>query len=298
MADEQLPNDRLPDDRLPDYAHCLQLQHAAFATDLREMLEDLLRACPEPASGGREIADIACGDGFFSRLLAEIDPRNRVVGLDVDEAYLAVARRDSPARLSARLSFQNCDLLEPEQAERFAEAFDVVFCIDSLESIEDHAGLLRQMVRLCRPGGVVIVTETDNLHDLIGSWPPETENLLHRLEWEGLADQEKEGYAFPRYASALLRSAGLADLTVRSYTFDRSGPFDEPLKAWLGEQFRERLDNLSRGTAAERAELRRHLHPAGEDYFANSPHALLTYLRFCILGRKPDVAAESHEVAW
>ena len=133
----------------------------------------------------------------------------------------------------------------------------------------------------------MVITETDNLHDLIGSWPPDVENLLHRLEWEALTESEREGYAFPRYASSLLRSAGLTDVSVRSYTFDRSGPLDDLTRRWLAERFRNRLDALSEGTADELDQLGRHLHPNGKDYFAKSPDALLTYLRFCIVGRKP-----------
>ena len=281
------------DDALPDYALCLDLQHAAFGTDLRSMLADLfstttagLQAAAGPA--GRKIADVACGDGFYSRLLAEIDESHRVVGIDSSEAYLSVARDRTPPRLSGRLSFQRGDILAPETlADGSEAAYDVIFCIDSLESILDHQALFRQMVRLCRPGGLVVISETDNVHDLIGSWPPEVDNLLHRLEWEGLDDSNRAGYALPRYASALLRWAGLSGVTVHSYTFDRSGPLDESMQRWLAEHLRHRLAALRRGTDEELTELRRHLHPEGDEDFAKWPHALLTYLRFCVIGRKP-----------
>lgn len=292
------------DGELPDYALCLRLEHDAFASELRAMLADLLRAgCSaseaadsehagsfsgqSASSARRAIADVACGDGFYSRLLADIDPNHHVVGIDSSEAFLAAARDATPSQLADRLAFRSGDLLTLDGVEELAGRFDAVFCIDSLESITDHELLLRQVVRLCRPGGIVVITETDNLHDLIGSWPPAVGNLLHRLEWESLADSAREGYAFPRYASALLRSAGLAEVAVRSYTFDRNGPLDDLTRSWLAEYFRHRLDAISGGTARELEQLRRHLHPDGEEYFANSPHSLLTYLRFCIIGRKP-----------
>lgn len=294
-------------DELPEYARCLRLEHAAFAGELRGMLADLLlvgfsrseavsssgvessgsSSRPSAGSARREIADVACGDGFYSRLLTEIDPSHHVVGIDSSEAFLAAARDALPSQLADRLAFKAGDILTLDGLEGLAGRFEVIFCIDSLESITDHETLLRQMIRLCRPRGIVVVTETDNLHDLIGSWPPEVENILHRLEWEALDEADREGYAFPRYASALLRSAGLTEVAVRSYTFDRGGPLDDLTRKWLAEHFRNRLGALSGGTAEELEQLRRHLHPDGEEYFAGSPDSLLTYLRFCIIGRKP-----------
>ena len=266
---------------LPDYASTLRLHHQTFAADLRAMLVDSLAVPSTPL----DIADIACGDGFFSRLLADICPDAQVVGLDSSEAYLSAARQATPPRLSDRVRFQPADALTVEGLDA---AFDLVFCADSFESIGEREKLTEQLARLCRPDGQVVITESDSAHDLIGSWPPEVDVLLRQLECTVMDAADRRGYAFPHYAIAMLRHAGLNEISVRSYTFDRTGPFDQVMTQWLAEHFRARLDPVLKIASREQAaRLRRHLHPDGDQYFANEPDPRLTYLRFCMIARRP-----------
>src|SRR4051812_1594724 len=62
-------------DHLPDYQPLLGAYHAAYADELRAMIADL------PIRPGAIVADIACGDGSYSRWLSERSAR--VVAVDV-----------------------------------------------------------------------------------------------------------------------------------------------------------------------------------------------------------------------
>src|SRR4051812_39702608 len=43
------------------------------------------------------ILDVGCGTGSLARLLAEVEPRARIVGVDPDPAVLALARKKAPS---------------------------------------------------------------------------------------------------------------------------------------------------------------------------------------------------------
>ena len=72
----------------------------------------------------------------------------RTTGIDLPGALKWCARRDF-------------DRLVACYAERLAcraDAFDVVVCLDVLEHIEDDFLALREMFRVCRPGGYLLLT--------------------------------------------------------------------------------------------------------------------------------------------
>ena len=109
---------------------------------------DALVAAAELEAGER-VLDVACGTGIVARRAARrVGPGGRVVGLDVNEAMLAVARAasaDAPARIewregdAASLPFANGE-------------FDAVFCEQALQFFSDPRTALREMRRVLAPG--------------------------------------------------------------------------------------------------------------------------------------------------
>ena len=91
------------------------------------------------------ILDAGCGSG---RMLDELRARGTVIGVDADAGAVdATRRRGHAARICA--------------VERmpFADAsFDLVTCLDVIEHTPDDRCTLRELRRVTRPGGTLVVT--------------------------------------------------------------------------------------------------------------------------------------------
>lgn len=74
------------------------------------------------------LIDVGCGDGRLVAILSERFPDRRVVGLDYSERAIALARALAP-----RGEFVSGDVT---RGDLFAEKFDLMTCIDTIEHIE------------------------------------------------------------------------------------------------------------------------------------------------------------------
>lgn len=101
-------------------------------------------------SDGQEVLDVACGTGVVARTAAErVGDRGRVVGLDLNEAMLTVARRLSPD-----LEWQQGDAAQLPFAD---DSFDVVLCQAALMFFPDVQEALGEMARVTRTARTVAV---------------------------------------------------------------------------------------------------------------------------------------------
>jgi ubiquinone/menaquinone biosynthesis C-methylase UbiE len=100
-------------------------------------------------ASGRRVLDVACGTGVVARGAAEITGPGNVVGVDLNEAMLAVARRVAPA-IDWRQG-DAADLPFPDAS------FDAVLCQMALMFFPDRAGAITDMARVTRPGGAVAI---------------------------------------------------------------------------------------------------------------------------------------------
>jgi ubiquinone/menaquinone biosynthesis C-methylase UbiE len=99
---------------------------------------------------GERVLDVACGTGIVARRAAQrVGSGGRVVGLDINEGMLEVARKvSSEARLS--IEWQQGDAKEMPLPD---EAFDVVFCQQALQFFPDRLAALREMRRMLAANG-------------------------------------------------------------------------------------------------------------------------------------------------
>ncbi|MEE9457975.1 MAG: class I SAM-dependent methyltransferase [bacterium] len=97
------------------------------------------------------VLDFGCGRGRHSFLVSSRWPVASVVGVDVDEEALDVARRRAAARGYSRLEFLR------EDAVGARGPFDLVICIDVLEHIADDLGVLRRIASVLKRRGSLIL---------------------------------------------------------------------------------------------------------------------------------------------
>ncbi len=95
------------------------------------------------------ILDAGCGTGEASSRLAELFPRARVLGVDIIDPHLELAR-SRYARLAPRLAFEHRSIYGLELPDR---TFDLTVCRHVIHSIPHPDRVLAELARVTRPGG-------------------------------------------------------------------------------------------------------------------------------------------------
>ncbi|HUN26706.1 MAG TPA: trans-aconitate 2-methyltransferase [Steroidobacteraceae bacterium] len=106
-----------------------------------------------PLAAPRFIADLGCGPGNSTELLATRYPNARIVGIDTSQAMLASARVRLPA-----LEFQRGDIAQWQPAQ----PLDLAFANASLQWLPEHERVFPALLALLAPGGVLAVQMPDN----------------------------------------------------------------------------------------------------------------------------------------
>ena len=105
--------------------------------------------------------DVGAGIGHWSRLLARLSPELSFVGIDREPEWVERANALAhEAELGARLRYQ---LGRGEALPFDADTFDLVTCQTVLIHVPAPERVLSEMVRVLRPGGLVIVAEPTNV---------------------------------------------------------------------------------------------------------------------------------------
>jgi ubiquinone/menaquinone biosynthesis C-methylase UbiE len=125
--------------------------------------------------------DVGCGVGLYALWLAEaIGPRGHVTGIDrVPERIVAAQRLAGGVLGAERLLFQLGDGTAIAAAD---EAFDWVWCADVLHHIAEPVLALKEFMRVVRPGGQIIIKESQVMSALFLPGYPEVEQQLQQAE--------------------------------------------------------------------------------------------------------------------
>ncbi len=131
----------------------------ALFAEWAEHLVDIADIAP-----GQSVLDVACGTGIVARTVAKkLDGRGRVVGLDLNEGMLALARRIRPD-----IEWHHGDAGDLPFP---AASFDAVLCQAALMYFPDRVKALREMARVVKPDGTVAVQVWGRLESQPGYRP-------------------------------------------------------------------------------------------------------------------------------
>ena len=161
---------------------------------------------------GRQVLDVGCGPGIDTVLLAQcVGPAGHVAGVDYDPAMVAAAdARAAEAGVSSWVDHQVADATSLP----FADAsFDACRAERMLQHLTDPPAAVAEMVRVTRPGGWVVVADTDWGSMSLATDEVETERRLARVKAERLLHN---GYAGRRLYGWLI-AAGLTSLSVQPF---------------------------------------------------------------------------------
>jgi arsenite methyltransferase len=156
---------------------------------------------------GEAVLDVGCGPGFLCEQMAmAVGKSGRVLGLDVSEELLSFARgRSQHDWLTYRQG--DATALDVEDG-----SFDVAVSTQVMEYVDDVDRALSELHRVLRPGGRVLIVDTD--WDGV-VWHSDQSERMARIKtaWE-------EHCADPRLPRTLvprLRAAGFAAVQVTGY---------------------------------------------------------------------------------
>lgn len=127
-----------------------------------------LLPCLKP---GMDVLDIGCGPGTITLDLAALVAPGKVIGMENVETPLHAARAEAAHRSDTSTTFQLGDALNLP----FNDAsFDVVHAHQVLQHLTAPVTALREMIRVCKPGGWIAARDADYA---AMSWYPELPGL-------------------------------------------------------------------------------------------------------------------------
>ncbi|HTU53678.1 MAG TPA: class I SAM-dependent methyltransferase [Acetobacteraceae bacterium] len=150
----------------PKWVRLAETMDTRLAPVLARLLE---RAGAQP---GECLLDVGCGAGTSTlRLAGQVGPSGHVLGVDISEPMLTLARRRAAERGISNISFLRADA----QTHPFgAAAFDRVVSRFGVMFFADPVAAFRNLRRALRPGGALC----------FACWAPLAENLHWRIPFE------------------------------------------------------------------------------------------------------------------
>lgn len=268
---------------LPDYDDQLSGFHRAFESELQRILDAL------PLTPAMKVLDFACGDGFYTRRLADrLGPGGSVTGVDLNLAYLSEARQEAVRKTGgATIDFVAASF---DRLPFPDDTFDFVWCAQSLYSLPEPVVVLGYLARVLRPGGIVAVLENDTMHQVFLPWPVSLELPLRAAELRALSDEtcNPSKYYVGRRLPAVFAEAGLEPLNMATQAIDRQAPFGVAERALLQSYLEDVANRVALHLDASLLqELRQLSDPKSPHHLLRQPYLTMTWLNVLAFGRKP-----------
>src|SRR5919205_1912196 len=177
---------------------------------------------------GLDVLDVGCGPGTITVDLARRVAPGRVVGLDVCAAPLEEARALAD-REGVAVTFGVGDVYALDAPD---DSYDVVHAHQVLQHLTDPVAALREMARVCRPGGVVAVRDVDYA---TFTWFPLDAGLDRWLElYYGVARRNDAEPDAGRRLLSWAHAAGLRDVTATTSSWCYASPAE---REWWGNSW-------------------------------------------------------------
>ncbi len=195
---------------------------------------------------GMAMADVCCGIGDFAVLVQKEFSPASIIALDHSRTSLDYARK-----VAADFGVSNIEYVYGDASEMILEdsQFDFVTCRHSLQVFDKPELILKELYRICKPGGRVYVTNEKNSHCL-GEPRAESIQWTYNEVAKLWADYKMDIELGPKSRRFLI-DAGFEDIKMDSFMVtnldgDPQG-FADIIQSWenvyAGEMARDRGDS-------------------------------------------------------
>ncbi len=186
---------------------------------------------PELAPG-QTLLDVGAGPGTITADLADLVAPGRVTALEATEEALALSRAELGGRgIGADFVVGDVHALDFRD-----DSFDVVHAHQVLQHVADPVQALREMHRVCKPGGIVAARDSDYAGFV---WYPQVPEFDHWMELYQAAARANGGEPDAgRRLLAWTRSAGFTDVTSSAGVWCFATPED---RAFWGGMWTDRI---------------------------------------------------------
>jgi SAM-dependent methyltransferase len=176
---------------------------------------------------GAQVLDVGCGPGTILGAVASTHRSTRGTGVDLGPIRIRQAREKNAS--NPRVQFVRGDVQELQFG---SGTFDVVYSRMLLQYVPDKDKAVAEMVRVCKPGGTVLMQDLDG--QLVWHYPEDA--LMQQTVTRVLASLRDSGFDpfVGRKLFWLARSAGLDNIRVQGEVYHLiAGAVDAAiLKQW------------------------------------------------------------------
>lgn len=182
---------------------------------------------------GLSVLDVGCGPGTITADLAALVVPGSVTAVDQVADVLGVASAEVQQRNLSNVSFGTADV---HNLEYLDDTFDVVHAHQVLQHVTDPVRALREMRRVCAPGGIVAARDADYAGFV---WYPELPALdLWRDLYRRVARANRGEPDAGRRLLSWARQAGFEDIAPTGSLWCYATP---EAREWWGEMWAERI---------------------------------------------------------
>ncbi|TDO49412.1 methyltransferase family protein [Kribbella sp. VKM Ac-2527] len=182
---------------------------------------------------GMSLLDIGAGPGTITADLAALIEPGRTTALEATADAIAITRATIAERKSMNVDFVVGDVHRLDLPDN---SYDVVHAHQVLQHVADPVQALREMRRVCKPGGIVAARDSD-YHGF--TWFPELPELD---EWMDLYQRSaRANHGEPDAGRRLLswaQAAGFEQVEATASTWVFTTPED---RGWWGEMWADRV---------------------------------------------------------